>query len=192
MNDLKTKRIVVTGGPGTGKTALIKSLEENGFYCVHEVIRDMTLELKNSRNEIEDMINPIASAEDPKLFNDHLMSLRLKDFERAENLNKKYVFYDRGMPDVLAYMDYFNQTYDDSYSRLCIENQYDLVLIVPPWKEIYVQDNERMENFEQAIEIHNHLENTYYALGYDVIEIPIETVTNRLNFVKNLIKTNLD
>ena len=32
MMSLSNKRIVITGGPGTGKTVLISSLEENGFY----------------------------------------------------------------------------------------------------------------------------------------------------------------
>jgi broad-specificity NMP kinase len=39
---LKAKRIVITGGPGTGKTSVIAKLEDSNFYCYHEVIRSMT------------------------------------------------------------------------------------------------------------------------------------------------------
>ena len=57
------------------------------------------------------------------------------------------------------------------------------MLILPPWKEIYVQDNERMENFEQACGIHAQLENTYIQLGYKPVEVPFGTIENRLQFV---------
>ena len=36
------KRIVITGGPGTGKTALVRELENRGYDCFHEIIREMT------------------------------------------------------------------------------------------------------------------------------------------------------
>ena len=40
------KKIVITGGPGSGKTSLIDFLEENGYQCQHEISRQVTLEAK--------------------------------------------------------------------------------------------------------------------------------------------------
>ena len=37
-------RIIITGGPGSGKTSLISFLSENGFQCQHEISRDVILE----------------------------------------------------------------------------------------------------------------------------------------------------
>src|SRR5690625_6992431 len=37
----------------------------------------------------------------------------------------------------------------------------DAVFILPPWKSIYRQDNERYETYEQAVEIYTHLRKTY-------------------------------
>ena len=184
---MSTKRIVITGGPGTGKTMLVTALEQEGFFCFHEVIRDMTLEAKNGNTENLELVNPIAFVEDSKSFNEKLLQLRLAQFHKANNPNVHSYFYDRGMPDVLAYMDYFGQVYEPSYQELCAKHRYDQILILPPWKEIYVQDNERMENFEQATAIHEHLENTYRSLGYDIIKVPFGTVTERLQFVKESI-----
>ena len=38
------KRIVITGGPGTGKTLIINSLKKKGFYCFDEVSREIILQ----------------------------------------------------------------------------------------------------------------------------------------------------
>tara|TARA_R110002050_G_scaffold244433_2_gene381231 strand:+ start:469 stop:1044 length:576 start_codon:yes stop_codon:yes gene_type:complete len=181
--NLTNKRIVITGGPGTGKTVLISSLEEKGFHCFHEVIRTMTLDALNDKPANEILINPIDFVDDAKSFNDELINARLNHFNKGISIDKKHLFYDRGLPDVIAYMNYFKQPIDKRYNVLCLENRYDEVLILPPWKDIYVQDNERMENFEQACGIHKHLENTYIDLGYRPIEVPFGTIDNRLRFV---------
>jgi len=180
---LKSKRIVVTGGPGTGKTVLISSLENNGYHCFHEVIRTMTLDALSDVSLEDQLVNPIDFVKDAKSFNDELINARLKHFENGNNINKEHVFYDRGLPDVIAYMNYFGQSPEPRYADLCSKNRYDEVLILPPWKEIYVQDNERMENFEQACGIHAQLENTYIQLGYKPVEVPFGTIENRLQFV---------
>jgi len=95
------------------------------------------------------------------------------------------VFYDRGMPDVLAYMDYFKQNYTSDFLHVCKTNRYDAVFLLPPWEDIYVQDNERLETYVQATEIHEHLFKTYTSLGYDVVEVPFGTVRERLTFILN-------
>lgn len=184
---MNKKRIVITGGPGTGKTVLVSSLEERGFHCFHEVIRTMTLEALDSKPFKEALINPIAFVNDSKRFNDQLLNARLKHFREGEELDKNHLFYDRGLPDVIAYMNYFNQPYDQNYIDICMENRYDEVLILPPWEAIYVQDNERLENFEQAQEIHDQLAKTYTGLGYTTVEVPFGTSAERLRFVTDLI-----
>ena len=185
---LKSKRIVVTGGPGTGKTVLISSLEENGFHCFHEVIRTMTLDALGEIDLNEQLVNPIDFVDDAKSFNDELIDARLKHFMNGKKVDKDHLFYDRGLPDVIAYMNYFKQPVEKKYTDLCLEHRYDEVLILPPWKEIYVQDNERMENFEQACGIHEQLEKTYIELGYTPIEVPFGSIKNRLHFVVDFIK----
>jgi predicted ATPase len=183
---LDKERIVITGGPGTGKTVLISALEENGFHCFHEVIRTMTLDALHGNKAKEQMVNPIAFVNDSKSFNDQLINARLQHFKDAKDLKKKNLFYDRGLPDVLAYMNYFGQPYEQRYIDICTEHRYDLVLMLPPWKEIYTQDNERMENFQQACGIHHHLVKTYIELGYNPIEVPFGTIDQRLQFVAAL------
>ena len=57
------------------------------------------------------------------------------------------------------------------------------VFILPPWKEIYVSDEARYENYEQSVLIHNHLVETYTKYGYQLIEVPKDSLDNRILFI---------
>ena len=74
--------------------------------------------------------------------------------------------FDRGIPDVLAYMDFFNQEYGEEFITACQDNRYNIIFIAPPWEEIYVSDNERLETYKEAQEIHHALMGTYTRFGY--------------------------
>ncbi|MBT8185548.1 MAG: ATP-binding protein [Eudoraea sp.] len=188
---MHTKRIVITGGPGTGKTSVIKALEAKGFYSFHEIIRSMTAAAKMEGNSEAFITNPLAFVSDPYLFNQQLLHGRIAQFRSASSLKHPVVFYDRGIPDVLAYMNYFQQEFDEEFKTACIENQYDQVLLLPPWPAIYKADNERLESFEEALEIHTHLNATYRSFGYDPQIIPEGTVEERTaNILKTINSTN--
>ena len=98
------------------------------------------------------------------------------------------VFLDRGLPDVLAYMDYIGDKYPQNFVDVCKTHHYDYIFILAPWQAIFTSDSERYENFEQAIEIHDHLVNTYKNFGYKLIDVPFDTVENRTDFILNSIK----
>ena len=179
---MKPRRIVITGGPGTGKTAVVNQLEKKGFSCLHEIIRTMTLEARKEGDENEQRTNPLAFVADPFEFNRQILEGRVKQFEHALDSRQDILFYDRGLPDVLAYMDYFEQEYGQDFEEVCKQYRYDEVLLLPPWKEIYVSDYERLETFEEALEIHRFLEDTYHRFGYDPIIVPKGSVEERTDF----------
>lgn len=185
---LNNKRIVITGAPGTGKTSVIKSLENSGYYCFHEIIRTMTLEAKKDQQPDAVLSNPIDFVGDSMAFNIDLLHGRLAQFNKAPQIDARIAFYDRGLPDVLAYMEYFGQSYKKEFKEICRKNIYDQVFILPPWEEIYVQDNERLESYSQAVDLHIHLENAYSRLGYEIIPVPFGTVAERVNFILNKTK----
>ena len=188
---MSAKKIVITGGPGTGKTSLIKHLEEDGFFCYHEIIRDLTSEAINGGDISAIESNPLVFVDDPYQFNQRILKGRLQQFQKASNTTESVVFFDRGLPDVLAYMDYFDQAYGPDFVDTCKNNQYDKVVILPPWEDIYQSDEGRFESFEEANAIHLELVKTYNFYGYDPIILPFGTLRERSSFVSELIKSKL-
>lgn len=180
---MKPKKIVVTGGPSTGKTTVIDQIKTLGFSCLHEISRDITLEARN-----EGVSQLFLS--DPLLFSDRLLAGRIEQFKAAESLPKEYVFLDRGIPDIVAYLNGTDIVYGENYRNACTDHCYDLVFIFPPWKAIHSNDNERYEDFEEAKRIHKLLDKTYRQFGYTPITVPQGTVIERTNFILKSLNIN--
>jgi predicted ATPase len=167
---------VIIGGPGTGKTSIIDELNARGYCCYPEISREVTMEAK--KQGIDQLF-----LEQPLLFSELLLEGRKKQYLEALNEPHEVVFIDRGIPDVLAYMHYIGDSYPSFFDAACRENIYSEVYILPPWKEIYVSDEARYENYEQSELIHNHLVETYTKYGYNLIEVPKDSLDNRILFI---------
>ena len=177
---MKVKRIVITGGPGTGKTSIINELKKRGHICLDEISREVTL--KARKDGIEQLF-----LTQPLLFSELLLKGREKQFNEANNCDKDIVFLDRGIPDVIAYMDYIGDEYPDTFINSCKTHVYDVAFILEPWQEIFVSDSERYENFDQAVKIHHHLLNTYERFNYNLMDVPFDTIENRAQFILNVV-----
>lgn len=175
---MSTKKIVITGGPGTGKSTLINELIGRGYTCLEEISRQIILNAKKDGIDQLFLTNPL-------LFSELLLKGRQQQFLKADMLASEIVFFDRGLPDVLAYMDYIGDTYPQNFVNTCKDSVYDIVFILKPYKAIYETDNERYENFEQALDIHKHLLNTYQYYNYHLIDVPFDTIENRIDFILN-------
>ncbi|WP_034892333.1 AAA family ATPase [Gillisia sp. Hel_I_29] len=173
---MQNKRIVITGGPGTGKSSVIVDLENKGFSCLHEVSREITLEAQ--RQGIEQLF-----LDQPLLFSEKLLEARVNQHLQAKEISEEIIFIDRGIPDVVAYMDYFGTEYPKEFTKACEHHTYTKIFLMPPWQEIYKTDNERYESFEQAVLIHEFLKKAYINYGYDPIEVPKLSVDERSNFI---------
>ena len=182
------QKVVITGAPGTGKTSIVNGLERKGFYCFHEIIRDMTSKAKQGGQSEEHISNPLVFVEDALQFNKDLLHGRTSHYRASLQTNEPISFFDRGIPDVLAYMDFFDQSYGKEFTEPCEVHRYDMVFMVPPWKEIYVSDDERLESFEEAEDIHHALMNTYTQFGYNPIEVPKDAVHKRIDFILETLK----
>ncbi len=171
-----TKRVVITGGPSSGKTTLINELVAQGMACLPEVSREITMEAR--ANGVEQLF-----LENPILFSEKLLEKRIAQFFEAEKMADKLVFLDRGLPDVLAYMNYIGDSFPVHFEEATAKHVYDAVFILPPWEAIYTTDEARYETFEQASLIDKFLLEIYESLGYNPILIPKGTPEFRTDFV---------
>lgn len=173
---MQKQLIVIIGGPGSGKTTLIEGLIQQGYTCYPEISREVTLEAR--KQGVEQLF-----LEQPLLFSELLLEGRKKQYAEAIDAKENIVFLDRGIPDVLAYMHYIGDAYPSFFDEACKLQRYTKVFFLPPWEEIYIADEARYENYEQAKLIAAHLLETYGNYGYTPIEIPKDTVSNRILFI---------
>jgi len=174
-------KIVITGGPGTGKSTVINKLLELNYTCMPEISREITI--KAQKNGIDQMF-----LKKPLLFSQLLLEGRVQQYKDANVKKSSIVFFDRGIPDVHGYMNYLGVDYPKQYKETSEQYMYTHVFMMPPWQKIYISDNERYESYEQSLAIYNHLEKTYKNLNYNIIEVPTGTVHKRVNFILNTLK----
>jgi len=172
---MSIKKYVITGGPGFGKTSIIDGLERRGYNSVHEISRSIIKEQLQIGGDVLPWKNL-------NTFSRLVFEKRIH--QHAETPKDKHSFFDRGIPDVVAYMVRDELELPDKYVHALSEYNYnEIIFLTPPWKEIFVNDNERKENFDEACDIHEYIKSTYTNLGYKIVEIPKLVIEQRVDFI---------
>ncbi|MBW2990272.1 AAA family ATPase [Candidatus Woesearchaeota archaeon] len=174
---------VVSGGPGFGKSALIDALEKKGFYVGKDVAREFIEEQKRTGGKILHYVHRLE-------FNKEVLQRRIKQYK--DTPENKICFFDRGIPDLIAYLVKYELKVPNEFYEAANKYKYQkTVFFTPPWQEIFENDpKKRHENFEEAVSIHNTIEKVYQELGYEIINIPKTSVSERVEFV--LLKTGVE
>ncbi len=211
-----TNRYIITGGPGSGKSTLLNALKAEGYECYDEISRTIIQE--------QQLING------DKVPWKNLSAFAYICYERMtaqlENTPQDVCFFDRGLPDIIAYLQRGNITAAVFSTAVCPillpiykEGKLPLLLVFtgsakiiipqfllhppgriflltipnapklinslsPPWQDIFINDTERPETYQQSVDIYRHLKNTYTDLGFQLIELPKVSVAERVKFVQ--------
>jgi predicted ATPase len=181
MNNNSDRFYVVTGGPGSGKTSMIEALRQRGYTCPPEAGRGVI----QDQIRIEGLALPCS---DPLLFAELMLSWDMRSYHSAEHSSGP-VFFDRGVPDVLGYLRLVGITAPAHVNNAAALFRYSpKVFVTPPWREIYSQDFERKQDFDEAIRTYDALLTTYASLKYELVEIPRVSVEDRVAFVLDHVK----
>lgn len=178
MNEMTQRFFVLTGGPGSGKSALLDALERAGYARSVEAGRGIILD----QQTIEGRALPWS---DPTLFAEMMLSWEMRSYHIAMR-SSGTLFFDRGVVDVLGYLRLTGLPVPKHVRRAVETFRYKRhVFIAPPWKEIYTKDRERKQDFEEAVRTYEAMVVAYTEYGYELIELPRVSVEERMRFVLN-------
>lgn len=167
---------VLTGGPGSGKSTLIEALKRAGYAGT----------LEAGRSIIQDQAAIGGHAlpwRDPRLFAEMMLCWEMRSYHGASQ-QAGPIFFDRGVPDVVGYLRLLGLPAPEHMEKAVEAFPYNRrVFIAPPWPEIFRQDGERKQTFDEAVRTYDAMIATYSEYGYDPIELPRSTVENRVRFV---------
>ncbi|MEG1451822.1 AAA family ATPase [Brevundimonas sp.] len=175
------RRIVLTGGPGSGKTCLLDALEKTGHTTSPEAGRQII----RHQQVIGGQALPW---ENRALFAELMLEYELAAYTRAEALatdKDNMVLFDRGIPDVAGYLNLCALPVPPYVKRAAQMFRYDLVFIAPFWPEIFTQDDERKQDLDEARRTCHAMASIYHQLGYTPVELPKVSVKDRVAFVQN-------
>jgi predicted ATPase len=167
---------VITGGPGSGKTALVEGLAAAGFDVVAEAGRTII------REQVATGGNALPWG-DAGSFAERMLAHDI-DALAAKLSSRGPVYFDRGIPDVIGYLTIVGRPVPATMKAAANTNRYNrLVFIAPPWPEIFTQDRERKQTPDEARRTYDAMVETYRTRDYELIELPREPVPARVEFV---------
>lgn len=178
-----SQRIVVTGGPGSGKTSLIEALAAAGYATSPEAGRAII----RRQQAIDGQALPWR---DRALFAELMLDRELEAYARFEG-EAGPVFFDRGTPDVVGYLSLCGLPIPAHVERAAREVRYDRrVFIAPVWPEIFAQDAERRQDLDEAQRTFDAMTEVYPRFGYELIELPKASVAERLALVLETLRAS--
>lgn len=169
-----SKLFIISGGPGTGKTSIIKELSKK-FGVFPEAAREV--EKKDPRFEGKSIkeINPLE-------FQRAIFEFQRKKFNELKDKKHKIIFLDRGIGDTLAYYKFHNlkipkDEFDYAKKFKCAG------VFILDFLNFYKKDKLRQENNKEQKKIHNLIIKMYKRLGYKPIIVPFMGISERVDFI---------
>lgn len=180
MPDTYRRFHLLTGGPGSGKSTMLDVLERKGF----------TRSVEAGRGIIKDQMRIGGCAvpwHDPLLFAELMLAWEMRNYAIATEAAKQgqaHVFFDRGIPDIIGYLVLSGVTVPAHIQTAAQLFKYaPRVFIAPPWPEIFTNDSERKQSYDEAVATFEVMASTYKTLGYTLVHLPLVTADERAEFM---------
>ena len=175
---MKSNLYIITGGPGVGKTTLLEALEEDGYLVIPEAARAII------QQQIE-MNSDALPWKNKEHYLKEMLEASIRDYREIIKADKPSIcFFDRSVYDAVCYAEMIGYAITEPEMKEVMACRYNKrVFILPPWREIYETDNERKQTWEEAEYTYHQLKMTYRQYGYEVIDVPKDTVIKRKEFI---------
>lgn len=171
------RQAVITGAPGAGKTTLLNAAAAAGIRTSPEVARQL----------LQSPGGMALRESDPLGFAEAMLEAHMREFERHADHGKPVLF-DRGFPDVVGFLDVSGLTVPKAVDQACRNLRYSgPILRAPAWAAIYVQDKERIQDWDQAVASDEAVTEAWRRYGYEVADLPLLGVEERLELLFQLL-----
>lgn len=170
-----------TGGPGAGKTTVLDELKQQGHLVIAEAARDIIKNQQATGGNATHTGNRIE-------YCDLMLKKSITDYTKMIPVTERIIFFDRGIPDLYSYAERFCGGVTSEIIEAVNHYRYNhKAFLFPPWPEIYCHDTERKQDFKEAIETYHAVKEGYLNCGYEVIEIPKVSITERAEYILKII-----
>ena len=172
------KKYILSGAPGSGKSTLIDAIATQGIPVMREVSRSVIIQEQAQQQD----------------------GMPWKDVERFSELvfqqtvamleaDNEALLCDRSLIDNIAYLQHAQKPIPQKLAAFSFDQFYhQTVFFTLPWKEIYTTDPQRPESFEEQCALSQSLQKAYLQYGFELIQVPFQGITERVDFILNQIK----
>ncbi|MDH6423199.1 ATP-binding protein [Aurantimicrobium minutum] len=166
---------VITGGPSSGKTTTVELLRGKGFEIAHEHASEIIAEEIVKGRTLQEV------RADGEWFQKEILR---RQQEHEDSLDPaQTVFLDRGIPDGLGYERFLKLTPNPELTAAAKATSYRRVFILDPLP--VKLDWNRLEDEQTQHAIHDSIEAVYLELDNDVVEVPVLSPEERVEFILN-------
>ncbi|MFS8564060.1 MAG: AAA family ATPase [Rhabdochlamydiaceae bacterium] len=173
------KRYIITGGPGVGKTTIIKHLEGQGEAVIHEAATDVI------KRELE---NGVSEPWSKVWFQEKVIALQEERQLQAASKENGSVYFDRSPIDTMTYCFIWQnepKTELMAVQKLVDEGFYQETVFLIENLGFCQQNDVRTESLQQSLFIHEKIKESYEGLGFRVISIPFASVEDRVEMIRS-------
>jgi predicted ATPase len=173
---------VLTGAPGSGKTAILRQLEIDGHAVVEEAATDI-IALQQALGRPEPWREPG--------FADRVLDLQRRRRLAAVADTRDVVFFDRSPVCTLALCRYLDLTAPchlfEEIERMVAEGRYERTVLFVRHQGLIQATAARRISFEEALAFEKVHEVTYREVGFDLFEVPAAPLPVRVAAVAQVV-----
>ncbi len=164
-------RVVLTGGPGAGKTSVLDELARRGYAVMPDSARAVIAERQQAG---------LAPRPAPV---DFARTVLARDLAQTEASGARLTFFDRCALEPLGMLAELQALQADEAGLLQTLRFHPTVFLFPAWRAIYVTDAQRDHDFDHAERVQDACARWYGTCGYSVVTVPCAPVAERADFI---------
>jgi len=177
-------KVVITGGPCSGKSSLINALTKNGFDTVPE----------QAITVIEQLIQTWGKDAFTKWKALNMSAFQQIIFNTQHKIesqipHQQFCFLDRGLLDPIAYLTHYQLPIPQKVLSIAKQASYDMVIVCDTLAHFdHRKDTGRTETQAESKQIAHTISQTYLQHGFPVIRLYEDSLEGRLGSILALIK----